>query len=316
MTETEIRRIRFLDLLYDFERSNPGQVPGIVALLGELYSSQDDGVWRGILRMLDRQGLIKFIETNGLKASGATITGSGSEAVEARRERRLDPVGRNAAARNAIVRWLYSQPGYEADDLGPMMVDPISLYEAVPLSLDDLEAALIYLKRKGLIDGVTYAEREWVAQPVLTDKGVDCAEHFKGSVADYVRHNEGRGASTHNISIHGNVSGNLAWASEAVTQTATTTTEGLAGDELAALVKALKEASSVFQLDETDQANLARDLDVVEGELVRDQPNADVVKTFMQRALETVEKAVGSTLSVVMTAYAKHLLQQAGIPID
>ncbi|WP_426502992.1 hypothetical protein ACPPVO_35945 [Dactylosporangium sp. McL0621] len=54
----------------------------------------------------------------------------------------------------------------------------------------------------------------------------------------------------------------------------------------------------------------------MEGELANEQPDADIVKKFMQRALGTVGTAAGSTLSLVLTAYAKRLMQQAGIPID
>ncbi len=311
MTETEIRQAQFLDLLYDNDRSNPEQIPDVSDLLGQQYQPEDDAIWRGALRDLRNRGLIDFAET--YDGMGASITARGRADVEARRARRNDRATRNVAARNAVVRWLYAQPSHRAYDLRPMLTDPISLLEGAPLALEDLDAALLYLMGKGLVDAVEYAESEVVLRPTLTDKGVDCVEHFGGSVSNYVRRDEGgRGNTT--VNFHREVSGNVAWQNQGgVTQT---TNVGVSADQLGELIGALKQALPVLGLNDADVQRLQGQLDVAEGEVESGQPDAGVVRSVLRRVLDKIGETGSTMLGAVLTAYAKHLMLQAGVPLE
>jgi hypothetical protein len=102
--------------------------------------------------------------------------------------------------------------------------------------------------------------------------------------------------------------------SQGVTQTASTT--GTTGDELALILKATLEAVPLLGLPDQDVSKLTNAVQVLRDELVNDQPDAGVVKAFMQRTLETLGKAVDSSIALVLTAYAKYLMLKAGVPIE
>jgi hypothetical protein len=312
MTETEILRIQFLDWLYDVGSERPSEQAKVVDFLGDDEPDhQTETVWRGILRELDSDGLIRLAETMGFGGTSATLTGAGRGDVEARRKRRQNPARRNAAGRDAVVRWVYAHP--KAPDLSPMVTDPDSFYEGQPFDLPDFDAALKYLLAKGLVTGQDVAEFV-LLHAELTDKGIDCAENFGGSVSDYLRRSEDGGGTT-NVNFHGPVSGAIALGNRDVTQTVTST--GIAADELVVLVRAIAEAVSVLGLSEEDASTIASDAQIIEGELVHEKPDAGVVRTFMGRILAKLGNAAASSaLALVLTAYVKELMRKVGIPID
>jgi hypothetical protein len=98
-----------------------------------------------------------------------------------------------------------------------MLADSGSLYEGQPFDMADLEAALSYLFSKGLITGVEVADFV-LLHAELTDKGIDCAEHFGGSVSDYILRGQNAAAVTHNVNFNAAVSGPVAWGNRDVSQ--------------------------------------------------------------------------------------------------
>jgi hypothetical protein len=311
MTETEILRIQFLDWLYDVGSERPGEQAAVLDFLGdEEPDHQTETVWKGILRELDNDGLIRLAEAMGFRWS-VTLTGPGRGDVEARRKRRQDSARRNAAARDAVVRWLYDSP-IPDPDLSRMLTHPDSYYEGEPFDLADFDHALKYLLAKDLVTGRDVAEFV-LSYAELTDKGIDCVENFGGSVSDYLRRGEDGGGTTHNVNFHAPVSGPIAWGNRDVTQTMTST--GMAGDELAVLVRAITEAVSALGLSEEDASAIASNAQIIEGELVNEKPDAGVVRTFMGRILAKLGNAANSALALVLSAYAKELMEKIGIPI-
>jgi hypothetical protein len=90
--------------------------------------------------------------------------------------------------------------------------------KAHPLSEGELDAALKCLLDKGLVTGTDGAEAVLI-NIELTGRGIDCAEHFGGSVSDYLRQTE-TGNTT--VNFHAPVTGStVAWANRDVTQTRT-----------------------------------------------------------------------------------------------
>ncbi|MET7423583.1 hypothetical protein [Dactylosporangium sp. NPDC005555] len=310
MTNTDVRQAQFLDSLYDYDRERPGQVPGVVDLLGERYDPNDEHVWRGIVRDLDYQGLIKLAETMGFDGTRAMITGSGRRDVEARRARRADFTQRNPLVRRAVIRYVYANS--PAPDLTPML--ETYHFEGEPLTRRDLDTALQYLLDKGLVHGVDVAE-EILIHIRLTDRGIDCAENFGGSVGEFLNHERGGGGNT-TVNFHGPVTGsNVAWNSREITQTATTTSSGLAGDELASLVGAIRQALPVLGLDNAEVTRLGGQLDVIEGELEGDEPDPGVVRSVMRRVLSKIGEVGETQLGLLLTVGTRRLLEEAGIPL-
>ena len=315
VTEPELRRIRMLGLLYDHDRDHPGEAAGVVDLLGSQYDPPEEHLWLGVVRELDAQGLIKLGESMGFDGTSATITDRGREEVATRRTRRADPVHRNNAARDAVVRFLYAQPDHTTQDMRSLLSSPLAIFEGDVLTVDDVDGALVYLERKHMVDGSHVEEKDAVLHPRLTDRGIDCAEQFDGSVSEYVRASEG-GTGNNTVNFYGDVTGsNVGWNSRQITQTATTST-GLAGDELASLVGAIMQALPVLGLSESDSTRLRGQLEVAQAELEDAEPDAGVVKSVLKRVLSTIGAVAGDSLGILLTAYAKDLMRKAGVPLD
>lgn len=317
MTDTAFRRVLILNLLYDHDREHPnsGEIPSVVELLGDRFDPDLENLWRGTLRELDSRGLIKLAETMGFQGTSAMITDSGREEVEVRRARRSDPASRNNSARDAVVQFLYEQPGHKAQNILPLLNSGYAYFEGEMLSMEDLEAAQQYLGRKQMIK-VTPVAGNWVPPQVeLTDRGIDCAEQFGGMAAAYLRHYEG-GAGNTTVNIHGNVTGsNVAWNSRQITQSATTST-GLAGDEVAALIAAINQALPVLGLNEGDLARVRSQLEAAQSELESAEPDAGVVRSLLKRVLSKIGEVAETSLGLLLSAYAKYLMTKAGVPLD
>jgi len=106
VTETELRRVRLLESVYDYQRDRPGWNPSLLDLVKDEIGSAEEESWRQVLRELDARGSIRLEETFDLESTTFGLTGNGRDEVESRRARRTDGAARNAAARNAIIRWL------------------------------------------------------------------------------------------------------------------------------------------------------------------------------------------------------------------
>lgn len=308
--QTELMRVQLLDWLYDFQPEHPGEFAPIVDFLTveDRTDERLHGLWRGVVGDLAADGLVMDASGMGFDGLAAAITTSGRQDVEARRIRRHDRAQRNVAIRDAVMRWLYANA--PAPDLAPMRAS--HRYEGEPLTERELDAALQYLLDKGLVTGNNVAEAVLI-NIELTDRGIDCAEDSGGSVSDYLRQ-QGSGNTT--VNFHAPVTGStVAWANRDVTQTAHATT-GVAGDELAALVSAIKQALPVLGLDDVENAKLRSQLDVVEGELGGADPDAGVVTSVMRRVVGKIGDVATSSLGLLLTAYTKVLMQKAGVPLD
>jgi hypothetical protein len=216
MTETEILRTRFLDWLCDHRPEPPAEL----VVVGEFFGGDgyppenEQQLWRDLIRGMRDDELIRLGGGMDVFPDSAWLTGKGRADVQARRVRRSDSIARAAACRDALVRWLHGQPRHGGSiDVEPFFESPLSFYEGVRFESVEVELALEYLEKKGLIKGVQVAEYHRPINPSLTDSGIDCAEQFGGRVAAYLRRSEGYGVrdiiTTH---IGGDLSGHVAIA--------------------------------------------------------------------------------------------------------
>ena len=324
VTESEKRRADLLEWLYDYRGEQPGAMPAVVDFLDGEPDEHTEELWRGTLRGLKRDGLIILAESYGFGGVSALITDRGRAAVEAWRQhqaaereaqerRRADPALRRAAATNGLLRWAYGQ---DPDGTKWLYVDQFlssahSLYEGERLPEDLVRRAALNLQENELVrgdKGVAEIEEPIVVQ--ITPLGQDCIESG-GDVASYLRQRHER--ATNITNFHGPVSGNVTWDSTHVTQTATTT--GMAGDELAALVRAIAEAVPVLGLSEEHQAAVRRNVEVIEGELGQPEPDQHTIKNLMRRTVDVIGGTANSALGLLLSGYAKELMRSAGIPI-
>lgn len=302
---TDLMRVQLLDWLYDFRPTNVGEFATIVDFLEPEVRTDDHQhqLWRGVMRDLEADGLIMNASGMGFEGLAAMITAAGRRDVEARRSRRADRAQRNTAVRNAVVRYVYDNP--QVPGLESMLES--HYFEGDRLTQQDLDDALQYLLDKDLVQGTDVAE-EILINIKLTDRGIDCAEHFGSSVSDFLRGERGRGTQ---INIQGNNYGPMAWDSQRITQTVTTTASGMAGDELVVLVRAIREALPVLDMDEVDRVKVDKQLQAAETELEADGPDQGIIGGILKRTVATVGNVADSSLALLLTAWAKDLMQKA-----
>jgi hypothetical protein len=305
VVSTDLMRVQLLDWLYDFRPDNPGEYATIVDFLDP--DVRTDGhqhlLWLGVVRDLESDGLVLNASGMGLEGLSAMITAAGRRDVEARRIRRADRAQRNAAIRQAVIRYVHDRS--RASDLEPLLDN--HHFEGERLTQRDLDDALQYLLDKDLVRGVDVAEAILI-NIELTDRGVDCAEHFGGSVSDFLSRERSGGTQ---INIHGDNYGPMAWDSQQITQTVTTTATATAGDELAVLARAIREALPVLDMQEADRAKVETQLQTVEEELAGDEPDQGIVGGMLKRTVTTIGSVADSSLALLLTAWAKDLMQRA-----
>ena len=321
--DTQGRRLLLLERLYDFRGHS---APGIHKLLHDVLDENSEDLWRGTLRTMKHEGLIHLGEGFGsVGAYSAWLTDDGRAVVErlrqqraaedhARQARRTDPIQRRTAAANGLLRWLSEQDpsGLRWHKIDDVLGSAHVVFEDEPLPLDVISEAAENLRKRGLISGEgDLPERPGPFLLQITADGQDCIDSGD-TVTDYLRQKNDRGPS---VNFHAPVSGNVSWNSSHVTQTATTTT-GLAGDELRALVRAIVEAIPALGLNDEQTTAVNDHAAAVEGELMRPEPDQHVVKTFMRRLTDTLAGAAASNLAPVLIAGAKELMKNVGLPIE
>ncbi|TVZ00027.1 hypothetical protein EAS64_38770 [Trebonia kvetii] len=221
-TPSKIRRVRFIEWLVP-QSSSATYVP-----IKPFYDAQPDAdalttqVVHDELRELEQQSLIHLAAgLGGIEGFDALATAKGRLLAEDVQAGRADMRQRRAACRDAMVDWLSSQDAstslrQPSRDL--MLADPrYGTWLAEPFSEADLDAAAAWLRRQGLVDGVTVDECEGPVRLYLTDAGVLCAEEFCSDTVQYVAAQ--RSTASNAVTIHGPASG-VVVGSHGVTQRA------------------------------------------------------------------------------------------------
>lgn len=307
------RRRQLLDRLYD-ARPEPGATTiQLTTITGTDLTPEDEHQWRDTARSLARDHLIQLAEKLGFDGWAAAITPAGRDTVEQWRARRDDPTARQDTAENNLLRWLADQDddGSGWHQLYHFQTSPLAQHEGVPLTQMQIGRAAEQLRSDGLIDGDEGAAE--LPGPLLvriTRAGRDCIRSG-ATVSDYLRRPS---AGTTNITtFHGPVSGTVAWASERVTQHATTTT-GAVGDELRLLVQAIVAALPALNLTAEQEAAVTRDAEVIEGELQRQTPESQaIVRSMIRRTLDTIQGEANNQLAVYLVTTAKQVLTNVGL---
>jgi len=205
---------------------------------GDFYEQQPSRTHQvlGDIQLLADRGLVDAaIGGGGIGALEVSLTGSGSQEAAKYRAEQQRRRPREWACRSAAVAWLD-----ELDAVGSLAKSTtwsgftqhsLAQYYGTRFSGDDVDAAAAWLKRNGLIEGVTVAEMDGPVRSFLTDKGQDCVENYDSDVRAYLADMQQRGRQQPTVSVHvgGNVSGNMQIAGRNGTQTinVTSSLEGL-----------------------------------------------------------------------------------------
>jgi hypothetical protein len=321
--DQEIRRIRFMDWLLACETDKPGDP----ATVGEFFGGdgyppgeRDQQIWRGLIRGLRDDGFIYLGESMDFWSGSAWLSDAGRKDVEERRARRADRAARDAACRTAVVKWLDRLPRRATGpaDMTPFFSDENKLkyYEGLPFELEEVDDALRYLKKRGLVGGVDVAEnRGRPLQPHLEEDGMDCVSAFDGDVGRYLRRNEGRGVQN-NVSTYfgGDVSGSPISIASAGNVTQTINSGAGAGD-IVELLREIAAAAPSLGLSERDAAGLRNAAEEAEGELTSDERDDNWFVQTIRRTGQLLGKASGSVTAMALYAYLRAWAEERGITL-
>ena len=296
MTASELRQVQLMDRLSDWRPVNPGEIADISEFLDdqELSDPHTQELWRGTLRVLRDQGLVNLAEVMAFEGTGVGLTGAGRVWVESLRARRADPVRRNRAIRDLIVRFLYAQPDHAAISLEPMCDDSAYFYEGQTLTIGELNRQGKYLMEAGLITAIlAFGNPSPCLRPSLTSQGIECVEEFGGSVSQYRNRAHPGGSHTHNnLTIGGNVSGNVAMDAQGLTQMVRT--DGMPINDLTALVQRILDTVDTLGLDRAQADRVRGQAAKLADELQEDDQDPGTVKKILNRILPVLAVAANT----------------------
>lgn len=315
VTTSSQRRIKLLDWLYNVDvDSNAGTIE-LIKFTGADLSETDQELWRGTARSLKQDDLILLGDGYGFEGWCVAITDAGRDAIERWRAHRDSPAARRETAQANILRWLADQ----ADDSGWHRLHDIAgtdlgHHEGVQLTQSQIARAAEQLQHDGLIEGDDgVAELPGPFTVRLTRAGLNCVESGD-TVSDYLQKQQ-RPGTTNITNFNAPVSGNVNWASQHVSQNATTNT-GIVGDELRLLVQAIVQALPALDLTDEQAAAVTRDAHVIEAELQHHTPESQsIVKSMMKRTFDTIQAETSNQLAAYLVTTGKHVLKNVGIDL-
>ncbi|MDB4872663.1 MAG: hypothetical protein JWL97_3667, partial [Gemmatimonadales bacterium] len=201
----------------------------------------------------------------------AVLTAKGRTWLSERKKRRSDPRLRAAAARSAILRYLWRR---QREGMGFPIVDgvleaPEGLFEGGRLTNEEIDSESAYLAGKDLIHGTGVNGRRGPVRAETTPDGDDCVEHYEADVSAYQRRGDRDTGTTINI---GTNTGNVAANSRDFKLTATTST-GLNAEGIVLIARAMRQAVEVLGLNEEDATELVAAADRIEHEAASEQPD-------------------------------------------
>ncbi|MFB7032204.1 MULTISPECIES: hypothetical protein [unclassified Streptomyces] len=244
-------------------------------------------------------------------APTANLTPRGLQWIQQRRLRREDPRARSAAARKALLVWLYIQKdeGVNRPVVDGVLQSSLSLFEGASLTPDEIDRAAAYLFSKGLIDGRNSAQTAGPARAEITTEGQDCVDHYDGDISAYERRNSGSN-TTFNITEN---TGNIAANNRDFTMNATTNKDTIDPAKVVMLARALRQAVDVLGMP-ADEARAFTELATnLEDEAASGTPDPGRLQRWGTSIVALLDSPVVSgALGNVLAAYTGTVLP--GLP--
>ncbi|MFC6236956.1 hypothetical protein [Longivirga aurantiaca] len=130
----------------------------------------------------------------GLPGMAAEVTPEGRSAVTRRHLQRSDVLGRRAAVRRGILRWLAESDATEESgqfaNWGDWSLSRLSRFYGDPFTVEESDRAAGWLARTQLIDGPRSNGNNGPIRPRLTDAGLVCVEQYDSDPDAYVSSRE------------------------------------------------------------------------------------------------------------------------------
>lgn len=290
--EGELFEHLVLDWLYEYQKANPGGVPGLQELAEFAGRAGDIPVLQQHAATI-HQGL----QARHLAKPVAGMAGPWSESLhllpygqlEAERIRgqRKAAGPRKRACEHALLCWLGDQDVVVPDmhrSLGGFFEDPLGHYWGYPFEVEDVERAAVWLNEEKLIEKAALAGR-------LTTRGHDCVTVYGGDIGAYKRSNQMSSGQT--INVHGDNSGPIGQTAQGnVTQTQH---QGADIEKIMSVLKGVRDMIPHLGLEASDGAGLRDVIDEIEargsdGTLDREGKESLVKRIvgFLERATTTL----------------------------
>ncbi|MGW3852881.1 hypothetical protein [Streptomyces fagopyri] len=263
-----------------------------------------------LLRYSESKALLDGSQST-LGDARARLTSYGLEEVEDRLRRRSSPAARSAAARRALLVWLWHRKhdGTDFPVIDSILDSDDALFEGDRLTLAEIDRAAAYLDSKALIRGAKVDQREGPVRAEITSEGLDCVEHYDGDISAYERRNS-TGNTTFNI---GENTGNIAANSRDFTMNATTNKDGIDPAAVVMLARALRQAAPALDLPEEDALEFTQLATRLETEAANGSPDSSRLQRWGGSIVGILNSPVVSgALGSVLAAYTGTVLP--GLP--
>jgi hypothetical protein len=180
-----------LDWVYDQSNRNSMESVAILEYAESIGLDMDDAYT--IVWACRDAGLGE--DQSGMGNPCISMNAAGLAYVHNMRRRRDDPALRASTCRTDLLNWFYRQ--HIADIRLPATEEfsttADAQHEGARYTDIEIQHAAEYLSGKGLIKGITVAERRGPVQADITSEGMDCVTDWKGDVAGYLRDQRGYG---------------------------------------------------------------------------------------------------------------------------
>ncbi|GIM88789.1 hypothetical protein [Paractinoplanes toevensis] len=313
MSDSEKRRLFLIENIYDKDVEDPGEAIDTMSLFEEPPDEKAQALYWGSLRTLDREGLIYLHSGLSFDGQSVVITEDGRSFVERLRAMRRDPAQQRRAAQLGLLQWLNGEEPQGERYLNVEEAANAVLFEYARLPVERFWEAAAALKRLGLVEATApvVENGNLPMKAKITDEGRDLVNSGK-SMEDYVREQR---QPRNQVSIGTMSGGNFAFDAANFSQSSAGNT-GSSADEIAVLLQAFAEALPVLGLSASQQEEAGRDLETLQAEVQRANPNKSFVKARLTETVDTVLGAGNSMLGLVLRAYAMKAFADWGVPIE
>ncbi|EST37306.1 hypothetical protein N566_13680 [Streptomycetaceae bacterium MP113-05] len=241
----------------------------------------------------------------------AELTSYGLETMEARLRRRSSPAARSAAARRALLVWLWHRQhdGTHLPVIDGILETDDAFFEGDRLTITEIDRAAAYLDSKAMIKGPKVDSREGPVRAKITSEGLDCVEHYDGDISAYERRN-----SSGNTTFHiGENTGNIAANSRDFNMRATTNKDGIDAAAVIMLARALRQAAPALELPEDEALEFTQTATRLEDEAAGGSPDPARLQRWRGTIIGILNSpAVSGALGSVLAAYTGMVLP--GLP--
>lgn len=234
-----------------------------------------------------------------LTPAGASLAGTWATSRRSLRQRR-------AACKDALLDWLYEQPG-DLRDAGQFQADVRAYFYDDQFNEAEVSLALAHLQELGLVQGKRTAQSDRLLRPRVTSDGSTCVERYDSNVGAWLA----RAGSGTTFSISHSQGVTIASNSPGATQTVTITTD--ARQQMLQTADALVATLPVLGLDPEDVDRAHEVADRLRSEAEQEESEPGRLRAVLKDAGTIAVSGTGSAAGVGIVALAQQIGQSLGL---